>query len=251
MDGSFISEVEQLSMNPLDLFVSSIDTLRSLPIDQHVPRNSGWSARPSRASGIAASHEKEEIRALCRRGIPPCLRCAAWIINVFSADPNLPQSAADEYGTLAKVRVLDHGWSLVLQSMFPDESDLERADVLDFGVGGDHLVNILLRDHGGEIHHKGVRSLIVLLHGVRDSLGVEFCPLLPDISCLLLSFMPVSRSDVISLVDLLAFIFFLLTTWNARIVAGLLARRATLLQPFGKWSWMIRHTSWLFLESSI
>jgi len=195
-DGSYINEVEQQQINPLDLFVSSIDTLHHAPIDHVIPPNAGWEARPTRSSGIASGghsdNEREEIRDLCRKGIPPCLRCAAWIINVFASDATLSQSSADEYGTLAKVRILDHGWKLVLLSLFPDASDLERADLLDFGVGHDHLMNILTRDHGGEIDEKGIKSLIVLLHGVRDSLGVEFCPMMPDLCCLLLSHMPVS-----------------------------------------------------------
>lgn len=87
----------------------------------------------------------------------------------------------------------DHGWDLTLKSLFPDETDLERADVLDFGVGHDHLMNILLHDHGGSpIPDKGIQSLTMVLHAARDSLGVEFCPLLPDVACLLLSYMPVS-----------------------------------------------------------
>lgn len=87
----------------------------------------------------------------------------------------------------------DHGWDLVLKSLFPDETDLDRADVLDFGVGHDHLMNILLRDHGGmAIPDKGIRSLTMVMHAVRDCLGIEFCPLLPDVTCLLLSCMPVS-----------------------------------------------------------
>lgn len=104
----------------------------------------------------------------------------------------MTQSEAEDYGTLSKVRILDHGWNLVLSSLFPDASDVERADVLDFGVGNDHLINILMRDHGGEIDEKGIKSLTLLMHGVRDSLGVEFCPLMPDLCCLLLSHMPVS-----------------------------------------------------------
>lgn len=81
-----------------------------------------------------------------------------------------------------------------MKSLFPDETDLERADVLDFGVGHDHLMNILLHDHGGSpIPDKGIQSLTKVLHAARDSLGVEFCPLLPDVTCLLLSYMPVSN----------------------------------------------------------
>ena len=90
---------------------------------------------------------------------------------------------------------IDHGWDLTLKSMFPDESDLERAEVLDFGVGHDHLMNIMLHDHGGSpIPDKGIQSLTKVLHAARDSLGLEFCPLLPDVACLLLSYMPVSSN---------------------------------------------------------
>ena len=92
---------------------------------------------------------------------------------------------------------LDHGWDLTLKSLFPDESDVDRADVIDFGLGQDHLMNILLHDHGGTpIPDKGIKSLTKVLHAARDSLGLEFCPLLPDIACLLLSFMPVSTFAV-------------------------------------------------------
>ena len=204
-EGSYISEVEQQQVNPLDLFVSSIDTLRHIPIDHTVPPNSGWAARPTRChlSSSRDGDRREDIKALCRKGVPPCLRCATWIINVFAnnsdntrnantSDTLMTQSEAEDYGTLSKVRILDHGWNLVLSSLFPDASDVERADVLDFGVGNDHLINILMRDHGGEIDEKGIKSLTLLMHGVRDSLGVEFCPLMPDLCCLLLSHMPVS-----------------------------------------------------------
>ena len=44
-----------------------------------------------------------------------------------------------------------------------------------------------------QIDEKGIKSLTLLMHGIRDSLGVEFCPLMPDLCCLLLSHMPVSE----------------------------------------------------------
>ena len=195
---SFIREVEEESMNPLDLFVSSTDALRHAPIDHLIPPDSGWSARPGTCN-------KNELRELCRRGIPPCLRCAIWMVNVFGSDEtannnvnsnttNTNDSPPYEHGTLGKVRILEHGWNLVQQSCFPDESDVDRAEVLDFGLGHDHLANVLTRDHGsddndGLLDERGVRTLILLMHGVRDSLGVEFCPLLPDLCCLLLSHM--------------------------------------------------------------
>mmetsp|Transcript_5386 Transcript_5386/g.12235 ORF Transcript_5386/g.12235 Transcript_5386/m.12235 type:complete len:638 (+) Transcript_5386:173-2086(+) len=197
---SLTHDIDLTEINPLDLFCSSSDTLRGKPIDQIVPPNSGWSARPTRISGVAGgssaddANYREEIQLMCRRGIPPSLKCAAWIINVVAAaNPDMSKSECDDFGTFRKVRVIDHGWDLTLKSLFPDESDLERADVLDFGVGHDHLMNILLHDHGGSpIPDKGIQSLTKVLHAARDSLGLEFCPLLPDITCLLLSYMPES-----------------------------------------------------------
>jgi hypothetical protein len=87
----------------------------------------------------------------------------------------------------------EHGWELTVKSLFPDSSDLERADLLDFGVGRENLMDIL--SHGGRspIHEKGIQSVTKVLHAARDSLGLEFCPLLPEIACLLLSFMPVRQ----------------------------------------------------------
>jgi len=112
---------------------------------------------------------------------------------VAAANSDMSKSDCDDFGTFRKVRVIDHGWDLTLKSIFPDESDLERAEVLDFGVGHDQLMNILLHDHGGNpIPDKGIQSLTKVLHAARDSLGLEFCPLLPDAACLLLSYMPES-----------------------------------------------------------
>ncbi|KAL7543321.1 hypothetical protein ACHAXR_012633 [Thalassiosira sp. AJA248-18] len=201
-----VDDADLIEINPLDLFCSSIDTLRGTSIDQIIPPNSGWSTRPTRISGVAATgtgfstlsnttNDREEIQRMCRRGIPPSLRCAAWIINVVAgANPDMSKSDCDDFGTFRKVRVIDHGWDLTLKSLFPDESDVERANVLDFGVGHDHLMNILLRDYnkGGPIPDRGIQSLTKVLHAARDSLGLEFCPLLPDVSCLLLSYMPES-----------------------------------------------------------
>jgi len=186
----FVEDADLEIIDPLDLFCSSVDTLRHQPIDQTIPPRSGWSTRPTRMSGVGGDTAgREETRRMCRKGIPPSFKCSAWIINAVSAaNPDMPKEEYDAFGTFRKVRVIDHGWDLVLKSIFPDESDLEQADVLDFGVGQYIIVNIMLQD----IPDKGIRSLIKVLHAARDSLGLEFCPVLPDVACLLLSFMPES-----------------------------------------------------------
>jgi hypothetical protein len=190
-------DIDLVEINPLDLFCSSIDTLCGKSIDLIIPHNSGWAERPSWRQNSHLTNNsgdnREESRELCRRGIPPSLRCAAWIINVVSAaNLSMSKSDCDDYGTLKKVRVLEHGWDLVLKSIFPDPSDLEGAEVLDFGVGHDQLINILMKDHGGNISERGIQALTKALHAARDSLGIEYCLWLPDITCLLLSFMPES-----------------------------------------------------------
>jgi hypothetical protein len=247
MDSS-TQDSELLEFNPMDLFCNSIDTLRGSEIDQTVPPDSGWPSRSARVSGdaggaaagggrivammsslsaIESSHgvcDHEGMRSMCRRGIPPSMRRAAWIINsVSAANPNMSKSDCDDFGTFRNARVIgknaklidaeihcqqnqtlflnssrrqykrniEHGWDLTLKSLFPDQSDLERAEVLDFGVGHDNLMNILYQG-GSPIPDKGIRALTKVLHAVRESLGLEFCPLLPDLTCFLLSYMPVS-----------------------------------------------------------
>jgi len=190
---SLADDIDLMEINPLDLYCSSIDTLRGLSIDQTINANSGWSVRPTKMTGVTANNDREEMQLMSRHGIPQSLRCSAWIINVVSsANPDMTKSQCDEFGTFRKVRVIDHGWDLTLKSIFADDSDIKRADVLDFGVGHDHLMNILLHDHGGELLDKGIQSLIKLQHAAKDSLGLEFCPLLPDIMCILLSYQPES-----------------------------------------------------------
>mmetsp|Transcript_29977 Transcript_29977/g.71305 ORF Transcript_29977/g.71305 Transcript_29977/m.71305 type:complete len:624 (-) Transcript_29977:61-1932(-) len=187
-----VEDEDLIEIDPLDLFCSSIDTLLSRSIDQTIEPGGGWSSRPTRLSGVGDG--RGEIQQMCRRGIPPSLRCAAWIINVVAAvNQEWSKSECDEFGTFRKVRVIDHGWELVLKSLFPDETDLTEATVIDMGIGPDQMMNLLLHDHGGSpIPDKGIQSLTKVLHAARDSLGLEFCPLLPDVTCLLLSFMPES-----------------------------------------------------------
>jgi len=189
-----MGDIDQLEIDPLDMFCSSVDTLRGTQIDQRIPPGSGWSDRPTKSSGVGRTQNenfREEVKLLCRHGVPPSLRCATWIINVVAAvNPSMSKPECDEYGTFQKVRVLDHGWDLVVRSLFPDKTDLERAEILDFGLGEEQLMNVLVRDQGeGSIPDSGLKSLIMVLHAARDSLGIEFCPLLLDITCLLLSYM--------------------------------------------------------------
>lgn len=130
------------TFNPLDLFCSSIDTLRGTEIDQTIPAN--WASRPLSSGITPAEHhttgsnggggnspppgrlasimsnitttttnndydyEQEQlIQTLSRQGIPPSLRRSAWIMNVVHAsNPNMNKSDVDDYGTFRTVRVI-------------------------------------------------------------------------------------------------------------------------------------------------
>lgn len=76
---------------------------------------------------------------------------------------------------------------------------MDRAEVIDFGLGHDNLMELLYLKNNNDndtttppISNKGIQSLTKVLHAARDSLGLEFCPLLPDLLCYLLSYMPES-----------------------------------------------------------
>lgn len=125
-----MADVDPLvGFNPLDLFCSSHDTLRGHEIDQFIPPNFGWTSGVGNAAAAAVTSSssgggqqqqsstglaqyrnpksREDIQLLCRRGIPPSLRCAIWIINVVSAaNPNMTKRECDEFGTLRKMRVI-------------------------------------------------------------------------------------------------------------------------------------------------
>jgi hypothetical protein len=133
----------------MDLFCTSVDTLRGCEIDQRVPPDSGWSSRPARMSGDAGgspaggspagggrivammsslsaaesshgAYDHEGMRTMCRRGIPPSMRRAAWIINAVSAaNPNMSKSDCDDFGTFRKVRVIGKNTVLIDAEITP------------------------------------------------------------------------------------------------------------------------------------
>jgi hypothetical protein len=202
-----MDQVEDDMGNPMDMFILSQDCLFGKKIDQTIPPNCGWSARPERNSKGATSSglispwmgssnqkaERDALILLLRRGVPPCLRCAVWVTNVHFAlaPPDLPKHELDDYGTLKRVEIFEHGWQIALKSIFPDESDEEDAHMIDFGLGDRNIVNLLLT--GGPqntpIPEKGAKALKRVLFAARMSLGIEYCPMLPDITAQLLMVM--------------------------------------------------------------
>jgi len=219
MNAMSLDEKEEY-VSPLKLFILSQDTLRGTRVNQNVEgaaRNL-WPDRPPLFSAGANKNNDLVMKRTCRSvGVPPPLRCAVWISAVHrSAHPQESPSEADECGTLGRVRLLDHSWTIVLQQVFPDSSDELTVDFPDLGLStaffplqqdgsspdeasgailftaftANHWENLLGRDHGGTpIPEKGVKALKQVLCAAQFVLGVDFCPLLPDLVAILLNYM--------------------------------------------------------------
>ncbi len=143
---------------------------------------------------------------------------------VMKSRPYQSREDTEDFGTLKKVEILDHGWEVVRKSLFSDVSDEEAVTIPDFGVEPKEMEAILVNDHffhikdgsssnggsnykssgddgdgGNEMEGnlsekavKGVKLITMFLYAARENLGIEYCPLLPDMTALLLSHMPVS-----------------------------------------------------------
>lgn len=194
--------------NPLRMFVRSVDTLLGKPIDETLPTTREWPIKPPiiAYSGNAET-DLRRFKKLCRNGIPPVYRSAIWITSVVMISrPYQSKEDTEEFGTLMKVEILEHGWETVKKSLFPDESDEDAVTIPDFGMDPQKMEAILINDHfifreGDEDEFEGnlsqqaiegVKLITVFLYAARQNLGIEYCPLLPDMTALLLSYMPVS-----------------------------------------------------------
>ena len=192
--------------NPLRMFVRSVDTLTGRPIDETLPEGREWPTKPPiiPKSGNVET-DLQRFKKLCRNGIPAALRSAIWITSVvMKSRPYQSLEETEEFGTLKKVEILEHGWEMVRKSLFPDVSDEEACTIPDFGVEPHEMEGMLVSDYfffkndddgSGNMSErsvKGVRLITMFLYAARENLGIEYCPLLPDMTALLLSHMPVS-----------------------------------------------------------
>lgn len=184
--------------NPLGYFVLSTDTLRGIRPDEILTKD--WTNKPPlfQHHGKKSGTERT-LKRTCRLGVPPALRSAIWLTNVLrKARPYQTMEETYEYGTLKKVEILDHGWDVAKKNVFSDQSDEEAATIPDFGVDPKKTEALLIQDHcfhdeGLSIKGvNGVKALTKVLFAARLQLGIEYCPLLPDLAGLFLSVMPES-----------------------------------------------------------
>jgi len=178
--------------SPMDMYLLSHDALCGAPTDQTI--TPGWSSRPSKQTGFF-SHGRKNLSSelylqILKQGVPPALRCAVWTTNVSKGDQeDQDDEEDDDIGTLRKVRIVEHGWKIAQQQVNLDQIDEDDLQIPDLGLGPRHLVNLLVKDHGDCIPEAGAASLKRVLYVVQQLLIVEYCPMLPDLTALLLSVM--------------------------------------------------------------
>jgi len=102
-------------------------------------------------------------------------------------NPHQPIQISDSYGTNGKKKIIDTTWTSVIETIYPNISDKEDAIAPDLGITPTEFEQIVYI-----IPKPGRQSLTNVLLAVNQVLGVDYCPLLPDVVCLLLQFMPES-----------------------------------------------------------
>ncbi len=194
----------RVDVDPLCQFILSMDCLSNHNEHQIMDQelSHGWSsdAPPSFLSqqllqefgGDGNRALKHIIR---KAGVPPALRCAVWITNVVGVcHPEREEKEISDYGTLRKVRVLEYGWDVAQQDLFPDSSDEQSATMPLFGLTEEQLLELL---EYYDVSQQGKGSMKRILFAAQHVLGLDYCPLLPDIVCILLSYMTESYAYAI------------------------------------------------------
>jgi len=174
---------------PMNMFVLSVGALQS-DIPNQTP-GYRWERSPPlfQHKGVKANKIRT-LKKMCRKGIPPELRLAIWLIStVRIARPNQTIEETYEYGVMGKVEVLSHGWDIILDNLFPHDSDKEGLTIPpNFESSPNEIREFLTKTQLNEqIFEKGVYKI---LHAAIHQLGIEYCPLLPAITTIFLSAMP-------------------------------------------------------------
>jgi hypothetical protein len=122
---------------------------------------------------------------------------AVWISSVARvANPHLPIHETDSYGTDAHEKHIEARWNYALNAAFSNPSDREGVIAPDLGLQRQALHQLIRRGYEGwseeSISELGARSLTGVLCTVHHVLGIEYCPLIPDIAAILLTHMPES-----------------------------------------------------------
>ena len=191
------------------MFVESVDTLFGCQVIP-VACDDRFPSGPPLVKGGRNKNDKRSLKlhkTMCRSGLPPQYRCAVWITSVTRiANPQLSISEIESYGTIAHAKNINAKWSYALGMTFPNPQDRDDAIAPDFGLG-QKMLHQLYYDYGEwnttvttlpqqgnkkSIPTDGVKALTSVLCVIHQVLGIEYCPILPDIAMILLTHMPES-----------------------------------------------------------
>jgi len=180
-----------------DRFVPSVDSIYGEKFDKC--KSKYWEKKPPLVLGVTSyGQSMKTLKQKCHLGLPPNLRCAVWIASVMRvAHPQQPLPVSDSYGTNAKSSTLTAGWESVLNTIFPNPSDETDAIAPDLGLSQELLTQVIKNDYSKFINgtarpRGGEKSLTRILCAVQQILGIEYCPVLPDIATMMLAYMPES-----------------------------------------------------------
>lgn len=171
-------------------FVQSQDSIFGHDIAKH---QCGWFGDRSPLV-LGAKNEKQSLKRLkqkCRLSLPPHLRCAVWISSVArAANPQLPITETDAYGTIGNKKSIESKWEFALNAVFPNLADRDDAVAPDLGLTQKGLNQLIHNDF--QMPEQGAKQLTLVLCALHQVVGIEFSPTLPDIATLLQTHMPAS-----------------------------------------------------------
>jgi hypothetical protein len=132
----------------------------------------------------------KQLKQICHNGVSSQLRCSVWIVSAMRVvKPHLPIVEIEAYGTTSLTTIIESAWKHALNATFANGIDREEIIAPDFGLHQSVLDRLIQCDYRtwnpnfmSPIPAEGVRSLVGVLCCLHQVLGIEHCPLLPDIS---------------------------------------------------------------------
>lgn len=186
------NEDDLLKPTPLnELAIGSVDTLRGKPTKLTLPNT--WRDQPPLLAkydrrGNLIPESERLLKGMLRFGIPPALRCAVLLSNVIqTSHPHEDSSYWHEYRTLAKVHALDFAYESLLQRILQTQGQNRDAkevweNMKECSFGRKTDVRTLIPD----VSKGGSFALKRVLLALEQTLGIEYCPLLPAFAAILL-----------------------------------------------------------------
>lgn len=194
-----------------DMVIGSMDTLTGREINLATP--SSWNDQPPLLTGYDRRGNKTTetetlLKGMLRQGIPPALRCAVQLSNVVQAvhQHHEAEEYAHEYRTLAKVRALDSAYNGLLKRILSINQGGDGADAISddaYSQPNSEKFNDIWNSMNASTYGKDTtkESVMKIIPNVTESgalawkrvlialeqmLGVDYAPLIPVLTAVLL-----------------------------------------------------------------